>query len=62
MAEGSRPVVIVGAGPVGLAAASHLLARGLSPLVLEAGAIEEQEQQALPVLREFCFDCHGEGS
>jgi thioredoxin reductase len=37
MAEGSLPVVIVGAGPVGLAAAAHLLARGLSPLVLEAG-------------------------
>jgi hypothetical protein len=32
------------------------------PLVLEAGAIEEQEHQALPVLHEFCFDCHGEGS
>ena len=31
------PVAIVGAGPVGLAAAAHLLARGLEPLVLEAG-------------------------
>ena len=31
------PVVIVGAGPVGLAAAAHLLARGIEPLVLEAG-------------------------
>ncbi|WEH38785.1 NAD(P)-binding domain-containing protein [Streptomyces sp. NBC_01218] len=31
------PVVVVGAGPVGLAAAAHLLARGLEPLVLEAG-------------------------
>lgn len=31
------PVVIVGAGPVGLAAAAHLLARGLEPVVLEAG-------------------------
>jgi Pyridine nucleotide-disulphide oxidoreductase len=32
------PVVVVGAGPVGLAAAAHLLARGLTPLVLERGA------------------------
>lgn len=31
------PVVVVGAGPVGLAAAAHLVARGLEPLVLEAG-------------------------
>src|SRR5690606_38189995 len=32
------PVVIIGAGPVGLAAAAHVLARGMEPLVLEAGA------------------------
>jgi thioredoxin reductase len=32
------PVVVIGAGPVGLAAAAHLLARGVTPLVLEAGA------------------------
>lgn len=31
------PVAIIGAGPVGLAAAAELLARGLDPLVLEAG-------------------------
>ena len=31
------PVVVIGAGPVGLAAAAHLLGRGLTPLVLEAG-------------------------
>lgn len=31
------PVVVIGAGPVGLAAAAHLRARGLTPLVLEAG-------------------------
>ncbi|GAA3039930.1 NAD(P)-binding domain-containing protein [Microbacterium dextranolyticum] len=30
-------VVVVGAGPQGLAAAAHLLERGLNPLVLEAG-------------------------
>ncbi|MFJ5073397.1 NAD(P)-binding domain-containing protein [Streptomyces sp. NPDC088553] len=32
------PVVVVGAGPAGLAAAAHLVDRGLEPLVLEAGA------------------------
>jgi thioredoxin reductase len=31
------PVAIIGAGPVGLAAAAHLLARGETPLVVEAG-------------------------
>ncbi|CBG69488.1 putative secreted oxidoreductase [Streptomyces scabiei 87.22] len=31
------PTVVIGAGPVGLAAAAHLTARGLTPLVLEAG-------------------------
>ena len=31
------PVAIIGAGPVGLAAAAHLLLRGETPLVLEAG-------------------------
>ena len=33
----SLPVVIIGAGPVGLAAAAHARSRGLTPLVLEAG-------------------------
>ena len=32
------PVVVIGAGPQGLAAASHLLERGLPVLVLESGA------------------------
>ena len=31
------PVAVIGAGPVGLAAAAHLIARGLEPLVFEAG-------------------------
>jgi thioredoxin reductase len=33
------PVVVVGAGPVGLAAAANLVGRGLRPLVLEAGPV-----------------------
>ncbi|MDK1342033.1 NAD(P)-binding domain-containing protein [Streptomyces sp. 378] len=31
------PVVVIGAGPSGLAAAAHLIERGIEPLVLEAG-------------------------
>lgn len=35
--ETGLPVIVIGGGPVGLAAAAHLLERGLEPLVLEAG-------------------------
>lgn len=31
------PVAVIGAGPLGMAAAAHLLERGIEPLVLEAG-------------------------
>src|SRR5688500_11743194 len=31
------PIAVIGAGPVGLAAAANLVAYGLEPLVLEAG-------------------------
>jgi thioredoxin reductase len=33
----SLPVAVIGAGPVGLAAAAHLLEQGLEPVVFEAG-------------------------
>ena len=33
----SKTVAIIGAGPVGLAAAAHVLERGMTPIVLEAG-------------------------
>src|ERR1700759_3731991 len=33
----SKSVAIIGAGPVGLVAAAHLLERGWMPIVLEAG-------------------------
>src|ERR1044071_2020351 len=32
-----KTVAIIGAGPVGLAAAAHVLERGMKPVVLEAG-------------------------
>jgi thioredoxin reductase len=37
MTTNTLPVAVIGAGPVGLAAAAHLLSRGEVPLVLEAG-------------------------
>jgi cation diffusion facilitator CzcD-associated flavoprotein CzcO len=37
MTTSSLPVAIIGAGPVGLAAAAHVMSRGETPLVLEAG-------------------------
>ncbi|MCG2584338.1 FAD-dependent oxidoreductase [Massilia sp. TS11] len=36
--QAQLPIAVLGAGPVGLAAAAHLLQRGLTPLVFEAGA------------------------
>jgi thioredoxin reductase len=37
--HGNRlPVAVIGAGPIGLAAAAHLLEKGETPLVLESGA------------------------
>ncbi|MEU2182683.1 FAD-dependent oxidoreductase [Streptomyces thermolilacinus] len=37
MSTQQLPVVVIGAGPTGLAAAAHLVERGIEPLVLEAG-------------------------
>ena len=33
----SQTIAIIGAGPVGLAAAAHVIERGLDPVVLEKG-------------------------
>lgn len=35
--DSTLPIAIIGAGPVGLAAACHSIARGLTPLIFEAG-------------------------
>ncbi|WP_249938533.1 NAD(P)-binding domain-containing protein [Streptomyces mirabilis] len=37
LTTGQLPVAVIGAGPIGLAAAAHLVERGVEPLVLEAG-------------------------
>jgi len=37
-ADATLPVAVLGAGPVGLAAAARLIERGIEPLILEAGA------------------------
>lgn len=49
----SLPVAVIGAGPIGLAAAAHLLERGLEPLVLEAGAAVGAAMRAWGHLRVF---------
>jgi flavin-dependent dehydrogenase len=36
--SGTKTVAVIGAGPVGLAAAAYLMERGQTPIVLEAGA------------------------
>ena len=38
MIDTKLPIAVIGAGPVGLAAAAHLMERGLRPIVLEGGA------------------------
>jgi thioredoxin reductase len=38
MEDTSLPVAVIGAGPVGLAAAAHLVSRGERPLVFESGS------------------------
>ena len=37
-AAAELPVAVIGAGPVGLAAAAHLVERGIRPVILERGA------------------------
>ncbi|WP_329212317.1 NAD(P)-binding domain-containing protein [Streptomyces sp. NBC_01708] len=38
MSTPQLPVIVIGAGPTGLAAAAHLVERGIEPLVLETGS------------------------
>ena len=61
MTQPHLPVAVIGAGPVGLAAAAHLLARGETPLILEAGAAAGQAVRQWGHVRmftpwRFCVD------
>ncbi len=61
MTQSSLPVAVIGAGPVGLAAAAHLLARGETPLVFEAGpqvghAIRQWGHVRMFTPWEYCVD------
>jgi len=47
------PIAIIGAGPVGLAAAAHLLASGETPVVFEAGDAVGQSIRAWAHVRMF---------
>jgi len=37
MKNSSLPIAIIGAGPIGLAAAAHLVGRDKTPIIFEAG-------------------------
>ena len=47
------PVAVIGAGPVGLAAAAQLLERGLTPIIFEAGATPAAAVEAWGHIRLF---------
>jgi thioredoxin reductase len=47
------PIAIIGAGPIGLAAAAHLLTRGETPIVFEAGDAVAQSIRAWAHVRVF---------
>lgn len=50
---GTKTVAIIGAGPVGLAAAAHALEKGLEPVVLEAGPDAGHAVRQWPHVRMF---------
>ncbi len=53
MAHHALPVAIIGAGPVGLAAAAHLLERGETPILFEAAAAVGANVRAWAHVRMF---------
>src|SRR3712207_2931040 len=53
------PVGVIGGGPVGLAAAAHLLERGIEPLILEAGprpGAAVRERGHVPLFSPWAFN------
>ena len=65
--SGSRPVIIVGAGPAGMFAALKLLQRGLKPIILERGKdVERRKVDMARLSVQGTVDpdsnyCYGEG-
>jgi 2-polyprenyl-6-methoxyphenol hydroxylase-like FAD-dependent oxidoreductase len=53
MATTTLPVAVIGAGPVGLAAAAHLAERGIPFVVLEAGPAAADRVRAWGHVRVF---------
>jgi thioredoxin reductase len=53
MTRSTLPVAVIGAGPVGLAAAAHLIARGERPIVFEACAVVGASMMAWAHVRMF---------
>ncbi len=39
MTDSSLPIAVIGAGPIGLAAAAHIVARGETPIIFEAAPV-----------------------
>ena len=61
MSDNRLPVAVIGAGPVGLAAAAHLIGRGETPVVLEAGdkvghAVRQWSHVRMFSPWEYCID------
>jgi thioredoxin reductase len=61
MSTSNLPVAVIGAGPVGLAAAAHLVERGETPIVLEAGdkiaaSVRQWSHVGMFSPWEFCID------
>ena len=52
-ASNTRTVAVIGAGPVGLAAAAHLLERGFQPVIFEAGASPASNLESFRHVRLF---------
>ena len=50
----SLPVAVIGAGPIGLAAAAHLLQRGFAPVVFEAGSSVAASYESFRHVQLFC--------
>ena len=58
-ATAALPVAVIGAGPIGLAAAAHLVERGQTPVVLEAGtdiAASIRQWRHVQLFSPWCVD------